>query len=177
MSSSKVLLILGAGGNIGTSVAKLFSQNGYKVALAARRLKDEVNDDGQLHVQLDLAKPDTVDSAFEKVSKKFGPPNVVVYNAAAVHFVKGDSPFDISVADFEQDDAVNVSSALAAAKQAVQGFEKLPSSVAKSFIYTGNFLNNPDNAMPVMISAGMGKSAAAHMVAVAAKVYSPKGYK
>lgn len=80
MSASKVLLILGAGGNVGASVAKLFGQNGYKVAMVARRLKDSVNDDGQLEIQADLAHAESVESAFDKVIDKFGIPNVVVYN-------------------------------------------------------------------------------------------------
>jgi NAD(P)-dependent dehydrogenase (short-subunit alcohol dehydrogenase family) len=81
MSGSKVLLVLGAGGNIGASVASLFAEKGYKVAIAARRLKDGVNDAGQLQVQMDLSKPETVDATFDKVTAKFGgPPNVIVYN-------------------------------------------------------------------------------------------------
>lgn len=80
MSAQKVLLILGAGGNVGASTAKLFSQNGYKVAVAARKYKNEVNSEGQLEVHLDLAQPDNVDGAFDKVIEKFGPPNAVVYN-------------------------------------------------------------------------------------------------
>ena len=89
MSSSKVLLILGAGGNIGASVAKLFAQNGYKVALAARRLQDGLNEDGQLNIHADLAKADSVESAFDKVSSQFGPPSVVVYNGmcSSFHFI------------------------------------------------------------------------------------------
>ena len=79
-ASSKVLLVLGAGGNVGASVASLFAQNGYKIALAARRLQDAVNDDGHLQIQADLANAESVESAFDKVSTKFGPPNVVVYN-------------------------------------------------------------------------------------------------
>ena len=84
MSTSKVLLILGAGGNVGASVAKLFAQNGYKVAIAARRLQDSVNEDGHLQIQADLAQADSVEAAFDKVAAKFGTPNVVVYNGELV---------------------------------------------------------------------------------------------
>lgn len=80
MSASKVLLILGAGGNIGASVASLFAQNGYKVALAARRLQDAMDEDGRLHIHADVANAESVESAFDKVAAKFGPPDVVVYN-------------------------------------------------------------------------------------------------
>ena len=83
-ASSKVLLVLGAGGNIGASVASLFAQNGYKIALAARRLQDGINEDGNLHIQADFSHADSVESAFDKVSAQFGPPNVVVYNGASI---------------------------------------------------------------------------------------------
>ena len=80
MSSSKVLLVLGAGGRVGASVASLFAQNGYKVAIAARSLKDTVDDKGQLQIQADVSQTASVESAFDKVIDKFGVPNVVVYN-------------------------------------------------------------------------------------------------
>ena len=82
---------------------------------------------------------------------------------------------DLSVADLNQDLAVNTVSTLVAARRAVQGFEQLPSQVPKSFIYTGNFLNK--EVMPALISLGIGKSASAHIIAVAAKAYGQKGYK
>jgi NAD(P)-dependent dehydrogenase (short-subunit alcohol dehydrogenase family) len=192
MSGSKVLLVLGAGGNIGASVASLFAENGYKVAIAARRLKDGVNDAGQLQVQMDLSKPETVDATFDKVTAKLGPPNVIVYNgkttfiptpcsrtdractAAGVHPVPAEDPLSLTVDDLNQDMIVNTGSALAAAKKAVAGFDQLPSSTSKAFIYTGNFLNK--EVMPFLMSAGMGKSATAHLLATAASVYGPKGY-
>ena len=193
MSASKVLLILGAGGNVGASVAKLFAQKGYKVAIAARRLDDAVDNNGQLQIKTDLSHPESVDSAFDKVTAEFGAPNVVVYNgiipivlsdsypltdvfsAAAVHFVSGDNPLELSVQDFNQDLTVNTTSALVAARRAVKGFDGLSSQTPKVFIYTGNFLNT--EVLPAMISAGMGKSAAAHIMATASRAYASKGYK
>ncbi|KAK4540186.1 hypothetical protein LTR36_009684 [Oleoguttula mirabilis] len=175
MSASKVLLVLGAGGNVGASVVSLFARNGYKVALAARRLQDGTNDDGHLHIHADLADEASVESAFDKTSAKFGPPSVVVYNAAAAHIVPADNPLDLSVASFNQDIAVNTSSVLVAARRAVQDFEQLPSTVPKTFVYTGNFLNT--EVMPFLISLGIGKSASAHLIAVASKAYGPKGYR
>lgn len=80
MSASKVLLVLGAGGRVGASVAKLFGQNGYKVAIAARSLEDKTNDQGQLQVRVDVGSPDSINATFDKVSAQFGPPSVVVHN-------------------------------------------------------------------------------------------------
>ena len=65
------------------NTARLFAKNGYKVAIAARRLNDTVNDEGQLQIQVDLSKPESIKSSFEKVASKFGPPSVVVYNGTS----------------------------------------------------------------------------------------------
>lgn len=69
---------------VGASLAKLFGQNGYKVALAARRLNDEVNEEGHLNIKTDLAQSSGVQSAFDKVTSRFGPPNVVIYNGTSL---------------------------------------------------------------------------------------------
>lgn len=95
--------------------------------------------------------------------------------ASVAHFVPADSPLDLSLASFNQDIAVNTASVLIAAKKAVQGFQQLPSTVSKTFIYTGNFLNK--EVLPAFLSQGMGKSASAHLIAVASKAYAAKGYR
>lgn len=77
-----VLLVLGAGSNVGANVARIFAKNGYKVAISARRLQNHINADGYLHVHSDLTDPASVTSAFEKVSTTFGPPSVVIYNGS-----------------------------------------------------------------------------------------------
>jgi NAD(P)-dependent dehydrogenase (short-subunit alcohol dehydrogenase family) len=79
-SKSPVVLILGAGTNIGANVARAFTAKGYKVALAARKLKDETNDQGQLTISSDFADPSSISAAFAKVREVFGDPSVVVYN-------------------------------------------------------------------------------------------------
>lgn len=71
--------------------------------------------------------------------------------------------------------AVNINSAFAAAQQAVAGFKQLPESAARTFIYTGNVLNV--TILPKMLSQGIGKSGAAHMIRAASAAYKDKGYK
>lgn len=78
--ASPVILILGAGPNIGQAVARTFASQGFKVALAARSLKEAESTDRQLNITTDFANSDEVVSAFEKVKKTFGIPSVVVYN-------------------------------------------------------------------------------------------------
>jgi hypothetical protein len=89
-----------------------------------------------------------------------------------------ESPFDILVDDFVEDQNVNITSAFAAAKTAVEGFNKLPSGTRATFVYTGNIMNSTTKGavIPFLWSAGVGKSGASHMMATASQAYAPKGY-
>lgn len=78
--TSPVILILGAGPNIGQAVAQTFASKGYKVALAARSLDEADNTDKQLNIKCDFSNPDDVVNAFKRVNEVFGIPSVVVYN-------------------------------------------------------------------------------------------------
>jgi NAD(P)-dependent dehydrogenase (short-subunit alcohol dehydrogenase family) len=80
MASSPVVLILGAGSNVGQHVARAFAAKNYKVALVARKLKEEESTPNELHIPGDLSNPNTVVDAFAKVRAVFGHPSVVVYN-------------------------------------------------------------------------------------------------
>jgi NAD(P)-dependent dehydrogenase (short-subunit alcohol dehydrogenase family) len=78
--TSPVILILGAGPNIGQAVARIFASKGYKVALAARPPREADSTDNQLNIASDFANPDNVVNAFTRVKKVLGIPSVVVYN-------------------------------------------------------------------------------------------------
>jgi NAD(P)-dependent dehydrogenase (short-subunit alcohol dehydrogenase family) len=67
-----VVLILGAGSNIGKAVAHIFSSRGYKVALAARSLQKADSTDNQLNIPSDLAKTEDVVNAFTMARKVLG---------------------------------------------------------------------------------------------------------
>ena len=73
-----------------------------------------------------------------------------------------------------KDMAVNVVSALAAAHEATVDFSELPTTASKTFIYTGNACNTMP--IPPLLSLGMGKSATAHALHFATKVYADKGF-
>ncbi|KAH6646200.1 hypothetical protein BKA67DRAFT_96393 [Truncatella angustata] len=174
-AKSPVALILGAGPNIGQAVARTFASKGYKVALAARSLKEADSTDNQLNIPSDFSKTDDVVNAFTKVKKVFGIPSVVVYNVSAVNFTPADDPFALPFADFSRDTTINIHSAFIAAQQAVSGFALLPASAARTFIYTGNVLNVA--ILPRFLSQGVGKSGAAHMIWAASAAYKDRGYK
>lgn len=71
---------------------------------------------------------------------------------------------------------VNTTSALVAAQQAALGFAQLPPSASRTFIFTGNCMNEKIVIAPLM-DAGMGKSATSHMILTAATVYADQGFK
>lgn len=75
-----VVLILGAGPNIGHHVSRYFSDKGYKTAIVSRTITDAVPKPADLLIQADLSDPTTVKSAFEECRKHLGVPNVIVYN-------------------------------------------------------------------------------------------------
>lgn len=79
-AKSPIVLIIGAGPNIGQAVARNFASKGYQVALAARSVKEADSTDNQLNIPSDFSKTEDVVNAFAKVQKVFGIPSVVVYN-------------------------------------------------------------------------------------------------
>ncbi len=87
---------------------------------------------------------------------------------------RGSHPFSISVKDFEASLKANTVSVYAAVKYAIEGFDKLPKSTHKSFMYTGNILNV--SPIPRLVTLGVGKSASAHVIECAARAYDDKGY-
>ena len=79
-ANSPVALILGAGGNIGHHVGRAFAAKGFKIALAARSIKEEDSTSDQLNIKADFADPESVVKTFAKVKSHFGLPSVVVFN-------------------------------------------------------------------------------------------------
>jgi NAD(P)-dependent dehydrogenase (short-subunit alcohol dehydrogenase family) len=77
---SPVLLLFGAGANVGTALAKKFTQEGWKVATVARTTRDDIKANSALNIQADFVDPNSVAKAYEEVETKLGTPNVVVYN-------------------------------------------------------------------------------------------------
>jgi len=95
-TASPIILILGAGPNVGHAVARAFAATGYRVALASRTGKGKAEDGAadQLHIASDLSDPQAVVGVFEKVEASLGqPPSVVVYNGPPPPF----SPFSMEM--------------------------------------------------------------------------------
>lgn len=72
-STSPVILILGAGPNIGQHVARAFASKGYKVALAARRAREVDNTADQINITGDLSDSNDVVNVFQKAKACWAP--------------------------------------------------------------------------------------------------------
>lgn len=192
MNTSPIILILGAGPNIGQHVARAFAAKGYKVALVSRQPRERDNTADLINISGDLSDPNSVIQAFSKVKALLGLPSVVVYNggnriqylidrcanileAAAATANDANNPLSLPLADITRDLSINTTSAFVAAQQAVLSFAELPDSVSETFMYTGNILNTTTIA-PLM-SLGIGKSGTAHLIQSAAAAYADRGFK
>ena len=81
---AETALIVGAGSGLSASLARLFSREGMHVALAARdtgKLAALARDTGALAVACDAAETAQVEAMFGAVERKWGVPDLVVYNA------------------------------------------------------------------------------------------------
>lgn len=84
-------------------------------------------------------------------------------------------PLAMPMSDIQRDFAVNTFSVLEAAKESVSVFAQLLPTASRTFICTGNILNE----FPIMPAAGNGmtKSATAHLIDAASRAYKDKGFK
>src|SRR5437667_9511354 len=81
----EIALIVGAGSGLSASLARLFSREGMRVAIAARnaaKLAALSEETGAQSVACDAVDPDQVARLFDDVESRLGMPDVVVYNAS-----------------------------------------------------------------------------------------------
>jgi NAD(P)-dependent dehydrogenase (short-subunit alcohol dehydrogenase family) len=80
-----VALIVGTGSGLSASLARLLAEQGMRVALAARnaaKLALLAQETGGLAFPCDATQATQVEAAFAAVEKKWGVPDLVVYNAS-----------------------------------------------------------------------------------------------
>src|SRR6202047_1071441 len=81
----KIALIVGAGAGLSASLARLFSREGIRVALAARQIEKLgalCAETGARAFACAATVPDDVERLFGLVEREIGVPDVVVYNAS-----------------------------------------------------------------------------------------------
>ncbi len=85
MTKPEVALIVGSGPGLSASLARLFSREGMRIAMAARnpnKLEGLVQDLHGRAYGCDASVPQDVERLFDSVGRDIGDPNVVVYNAS-----------------------------------------------------------------------------------------------
>ena len=78
-------LIVGAGSGLSASLARVLTQEGIKVALAARStgdLADLAKETGGKTISCDATKKSDVEKMFSELDSGFGAPEIVIYNAS-----------------------------------------------------------------------------------------------
>ncbi|RMZ81183.1 hypothetical protein DV737_g2658, partial [Chaetothyriales sp. CBS 132003] len=92
------------------AVASAFTAAGYAAVIASRHPNvDELRRQKFAAVVCDVTSPPSVAQAFQDVTRDFGTPDVVVYNAAAATFPTApDDPFSVEVSAYVGDVSVNL---------------------------------------------------------------------
>lgn len=115
-----IALIVGAGEGLSASLTRLFSQQGIRVALAARKIEKLgalCNATGAHAYACDATKADEVERLFGLVEREIGTPDLVVYNASA----RARGPFlDLVPAEVENAIAVSAFGGFLVAQQAAR---------------------------------------------------------
>src|SRR6202008_2158493 len=78
-------LIVGAGEGLSASLARLFSREGIKIALAARKIEklgELCGQTGAKAFACDATNAEEVERLFGMVEREIGAPDLVVYNAS-----------------------------------------------------------------------------------------------
>ncbi len=120
--SDKVAAVLGVGPGLGAAIVRRFADEGFAVALMARReesvarVREEIEDRGgkTITVSADATDPNSVAAAFERVREGLGDPEVFIYNAGA--FQMG-GILDLSPQQFDDCFRANCAGAFYSAQQ------------------------------------------------------------
>ena len=166
-------VVIGVGPGIGRAVSLRFAREGLAVALVARSgltartVAGEIAAGGwpALPLTADVADETALRAALDAAAEEFGPPDVVVYNAAVI---QADKVGELSVGAHQQAWAVNVVGAITAAAQVLPG---MAGRGQGTFIITGG-IPEPD---PSHVSLSLGKAGVRALVTLLDEEYWPSG--
>jgi NAD(P)-dependent dehydrogenase (short-subunit alcohol dehydrogenase family) len=167
------MVIIGAGYGIGLSVARRFAREGLSIALMARSgntLKTVADalvptEVPVVTLTVDSTEEAALCSALDTARERFGVPDVVVYNAAAI---QPDLPGELSVRAHQDAWAVNVVGAITAAAHVAPDMARRGGG---SFIITGGM----PEPKPEYVSLSLGKAGVRALVTLLDKQYGPAG--
>lgn len=125
MAKSPVCVVVGVGPGNGAAFARRFSNDGYAVALLARRLEASTELakalPGSRAYACDVGDERSVQTTFDAIRSDLGDPDVVIFNAGPGAF----APFDnVTAADFEASWRVNALGSFLVAKQVTPAMKK-----------------------------------------------------
>ncbi|KAF9007249.1 hypothetical protein BDZ89DRAFT_1120102 [Hymenopellis radicata] len=176
MSSKLVAVIIGAGSNVGGSVAQTLAKQNYQVAVGARTTRDKVPE-GYYPFSVDVTKPESIKPAFEKVVADIGPPNVVIFNAATLVPADAEDPLSFPLSKFNQGHTVTESFYIAAQEALASFRSPVHKESPKAFIVTGNllaFVPAAANTAP-QFGLGLQKRSEAYLTELFHNVYGIEG--
>ncbi len=129
-SVPRVAVIAGVGPGLGASLARRFAKEGCRVALLARsadyldQLTAEITaaqgPDAAIAVPCDLANPEQIIAAFERVRRELGPPDLLVNHASGGGGPRGGGLLELDPGDFERAWRVGVYGALICSREAAR---------------------------------------------------------
>jgi NAD(P)-dependent dehydrogenase (short-subunit alcohol dehydrogenase family) len=163
-------LIVGAGEGLSASLARLLSQHGIRVALAARnpgKLDALCSETGAAAFACDATQADDVAKLFKDVEDKIGAPDVVVYNAS----LRARGAFiELAPDDVAQSIAVSAFGGFLVAQQALQ--RMLPNKRG-AILFTGASASIKGFAQSAPFA--MGKFALRGLAQSLAREFAPQG--
>jgi NAD(P)-dependent dehydrogenase (short-subunit alcohol dehydrogenase family) len=166
----KTALIVGAGAGLSASLARLFSREGIRVALAARqteKLGALCTETGARAFACDATDADEVERLFGLVEREIGTPDLVVYNASA----RARGPFtELVPADVANAIAVSAFGGFLVAQQALK--RMLPNKHG-AILFTG--ASASVKGYPQSAPFAMGKFALRGLAQSLAREMSPQG--
>lgn len=173
--SKKLCVIVGVGPGLGLAIARKFGQEGYQLAIVARRAEAIAQYTKTLEAlpakvssfSADASDPPSLERAFEQIRQTLGHPNVLVYNAAVL---RQDNLVALTPDELLQDFKVNVAGALTAVQQVLPNMEEQEQG---TILLTGGGLALYPS--PQFISLGIGKTSIRYLALSLAEALEAKG--
>ncbi|MCZ6694450.1 MAG: SDR family NAD(P)-dependent oxidoreductase [Bacteroidetes bacterium] len=155
----KLCTVIGVGPGMGMAIAKKFAQEGFNLALVARRKealaeyeKELSNKDVKtFSYPTDVSDLDQLGSTMNKIEKEAGQSNPLIYNVSVLN---PSVPSKLKIEDLIQEFKINVASALVCVKKVLPFMQK--AKTGKIFLTGGGLALNPCYEY---VSLGIGKAA------------------